>query len=69
MSDDRKRVVFEFETEEQAMAFVSWMCNQGEQDYWESIDCGCDAEHKVTFDYWVLNGKKFGLNVKCAKYE
>jgi hypothetical protein len=47
-----KKVSFEFETEDQADEFVSWLCGQGEQDYWTWMECNQETqEHAVSFDY------------------
>ncbi len=49
-------VSFNFSSLSSREAFVSWLCNNGEQSYWECCENGGDSV--VQFDYWG-NGKPF----------
>jgi hypothetical protein len=47
-----KKVTFEFETDDQAEEFVTWLCEQGEQDYWLWMEATQERqEYMVAFDY------------------
>ncbi len=53
----------EFETTEAAKEFFTWLCEQGEQDYWQWMECGDEGGNlTVTFDYWK-SGKEFAPNL------
>lgn len=52
-------VKFNFENELAADQFLTWLCEQGEQDYWTWQEAGVPEETAtVTFDYW-RGGKEF----------
>jgi hypothetical protein len=63
---DKKQfdAIFRFETNKQRDDFITWLCEQGEQDYWwwmEHPDSPDDyREHTVGFDYWKHTGKFAG---------
>ena len=62
-------VKIEFDDDKKAKEFLTWLCEQGEQDYWYWMNEG-DQEHQVTFDYWN-GGKKFcpDLTVTTKPYK
>ena len=48
------RILFETDSPEEAKAaqdFMTWLCEQGEQDYWAWMDCQDNAEVVRIFDY------------------
>ncbi len=49
------KVVIEFDNPEAAAHFQSWLCGQGEQDYWLWMECRESEEGgpitATTFDY------------------
>jgi hypothetical protein len=45
------KVVIEFPTQEHAEHFVSWMCNSGEQDYWQALEHSESNLPSPMFDY------------------
>jgi hypothetical protein len=51
--------VFRFETQEQRDAFVTWLCERGEQDYWQWMASDPEKEaNTVDFNYWEKRNKK-----------
>lgn len=52
MTVDSKQVLIQFETAEQAKAFVTWMSESGEQQYFDDFTL-TNREHQMvsTFDY------------------
>lgn len=62
----KKEVKFVFDNAETAEHFLSWLCDQGEQDYWEWMRCREDEEKgpitAVKFDYHggTMKGSEFG---------
>lgn len=46
-------LTIKFETVEQANNFKSWLCNQGEQDYWLQAEYDIDGDEHYAdhFDY------------------
>ena len=41
-----------FPNKKSAKAFMNWLCESGEQDYWTFMECQDDHEHlMVSFDY------------------
>ena len=59
-----KEIKFRFDNEEAAQHFLSWLCNSGEQQYWDWMEVR-EQEEKgpitvVRFDYWQHDNKKFG---------
>ena len=69
MSDDKKKVVIEFDNEEMARAFAIWLCEGGEQDYWEWRDSDAEGqEHYANnFDYFSQNNGEFGVNIRATR--
>lgn len=68
----KSTVKIEFDNDEMANEFLTWLCEQGEQDYWLWMECQDDGQKsKVTFDYWK-DGEKKGfcpnLTVLTKKY-
>lgn len=64
MSNKKKEVKFIFDNEEAAENFLSWLCNSGEQQYWDWME-NVEPDEKgpvtvVSFDYWQNDNKKFG---------
>lgn len=55
-------VKIEFDDDKKAKEFLTWLCEQGEQDYWYWMDAGDDQKDTVTFDYWN-GGKEFCPNL------
>ncbi len=53
------KLTFEFETEEQANFFKTWLCEVGEQDYWLSEEDRFDRLSR--FDYWTGDTVKVTL--------
>jgi hypothetical protein len=45
------QVIINFEEEEDARNFISWMDNQGEQDYWQAIEDMTGKEGVRSFEY------------------
>lgn len=49
---DENDLIIKFPTREDALEFASWLCNSGEQDFWnyqdESVD---DIRPTLNFDY------------------
>ena len=60
------KVIIEFDSDDVAKEFVSWMDNQGEQDYWTYIEGTDDftGESIATFEYGSM--KKGTLVVKAS---
>jgi len=60
-------LTFKFDSPEAALHFKSWLCEQGEQDYWLWMECQEeDEEGDITgldFDYW--NGPD--IKVDCGR--
>ena len=61
-----KEVEIVFDNEEAANHFLSWLCEQGEQSYWDWMRCREEEESgaitAVRFDYWggTKDGAEFG---------
>lgn len=52
---EKSDLTLKFESPEAAEHFKSWLCGQGEQDYWLWMDCQPEEERQHTaehFDYW-----------------
>ncbi len=52
---DKNDLILKFDSPEAAEHFKSWLCGQGEQDYWLWMDCQPKSEQQHTaksFDYW-----------------
>lgn len=45
-----RKVEIEFSSDEKAEAFLKWMCNSGEQDYWQALE-DADQPMEDGFDY------------------
>lgn len=64
----------EFDSEEAAGHFKSWLCESGEQAYWQWMECReqeiGDEDDPITaleFDYWLPDGRittKLGRIIK-----
>jgi hypothetical protein len=68
MSEEKKRfaATFEFASAEARDEFVSFMCESGEQSFfdWQESSDLAEEQYVQEFDYWCLNeGKKFGPRV------
>lgn len=64
-------VKIEFDNDKMADEFLTWLCEQGEQDYWSWMECQDDGkESMVTFNYWKNGDEKFcpDLTVLTKKY-
>ena len=48
MSND---LTIRFPNKGAALAFKSWLCNVGEQQYWDYMDCQDPPNNSVRFDY------------------
>lgn len=44
-------LAIEFTTEEDIDRFMSWLDNQGEQDYWEWLEIQGQQTNKIEYDY------------------
>lgn len=62
--DDHGAILtFDFKTKEAAEHFKSWLCESGEQEYWEWMrERESDLEDDemisvVEFDYWLPDGR------------
>ena len=68
-----KDVTIKFDNEEAAQHFITWLCEQGESDYWLWMECREEEEEKgditaINFDYTGGKGKKqFGKHPIIAK--
>ena len=62
-------LTFEFENEQALNHFKSWLCGQGEQDYWMWMEYREQEEEEnitgVKFDYW--SGPK--IKVECGRLD
>ncbi len=64
-------ITFQFDNHEAQHYFWAWLCNQGEQSYWESqSECEKDDESEnitaLSFDY---KNADYGLVVtKCGRF-
>jgi len=77
--ETKPTVKIEFDNEEAAMHFLTWLCGSGEQQYWEWMRYREDEEDgnitAVNFDYWsVVNGNlEFGKDLtiitKCGRLD
>jgi hypothetical protein len=62
----KKIVKFVFDNERAAEHFISWLCESGEQSYWQWMDYReTEEDGNITvldFDYWgrTKSGKNFG---------
>ncbi len=56
IKEDKFSATFNFSSLSSREAFVSWLCNNGEQSYWNW--CESNDDSVVQFDYWG-NGKPF----------
>lgn len=72
----KKEVKFVFDNEDAAKHFVTWLCEQGEQGYWQWMEVRETEESgpiTVTrFDYWENDKKKFGegdVLCECGRLE
>ena len=67
--EDKTKLTFKFETEEAAKEFKSWLCEQGEQDYWIWMEeQETQKPGKITaleFDY----SKSQVIPVKCGRMD
>lgn len=62
--DTGETLHIQFGSEEAARHFKSWLCEQGEQQYWEWMECreyemedGEDPITALEFDYWQPDGR------------
>ncbi len=64
---DSGKLVFEFASPEAAAHFKSWLCESGEQDYWNWMEVREEEEDSditgCDFDYWSGDVVK----VKCGR--
>jgi hypothetical protein len=64
------KLTFEFDNEEAANHFKTWLCGQGEQDYWTWMKYREEEEEgNITgrdFDYW--SGTEV-IKVKCGRMD
>ena len=62
-------LTFRFQNKEAAKHFKSWLCGQGEQDYWDWMREREQQENGditgLKFDYW--NGD--AVDVKCGRLD
>ncbi|MFA5024227.1 MAG: hypothetical protein WC523_04685 [Patescibacteria group bacterium] len=63
------KLTFEFENEEAANHFKSWLCGSGEQAYWDWMDCREGEEDGditgLNFNYHNKNGSV--IPVECGR--
>ena len=61
MAGEKKTLSIEFDNEEALEHFASWLCEQGEQDYWEWMECRESEEDgditAVRFNYFGPKSK------------
>jgi len=63
-----KKVLIKFETEKQVSEFMSWLCNSGEQEYFEMKDNVYNEEDICTnFEYDFQNNIINGFYIKDKK--
>ena len=49
----KTKIMIEFDSRELADSFTSWLCNQGEQDFFTALEYDDDVASKSChFDYW-----------------
>ena len=49
----KRKITIEFESDEAAMYFARWLCDAGEQNYWDWMGYRESEDHRVvSFDYW-----------------
>lgn len=52
---DKNDLILKFDSPEAAECFKSWLCGQGEQDYWLWMEHQPESEQQhatKSFDYW-----------------
>jgi len=70
-------LVFTFDNEEAKKQFALWLCEQGEQDYWQWMECVEQDEPKgnitgIRFDYFNGSKQFIGNNnvkVECGRMD
>jgi hypothetical protein len=77
MADKKHTVKINFDNKEAAKGFLTWLCEQGEQDYWTWQECREQEETgditATNFDYWVQSKKEFAkgleVNAHCGRLD
>lgn len=58
------KVVINFESDEAAKGFSDWLNDQGEQQYWEYMECQDNPEIAETFKYGPLKKGEIRIEAK-----
>ncbi|CAB4196891.1 hypothetical protein UFOVP1290_411 [uncultured Caudovirales phage] len=70
---EKSKLEILFDSEDAKQHFISWLCGQGEQYYWDWMECREQEEDgditAIDFDYHggTQNGKEFGKHTVIAK--
>lgn len=74
MTTNSKTITINFSNEEAAEAFATWLCEQGEQDYWmwmEEQERDSDNEELTATHFHYHKNKKFcpdgEINTTCGR--
>lgn len=69
MSEEKHQVKINFHSKKSANHFITWLCEQGEQDYWVWMEAGDPEEDEgevVGFQYWSNHAFASGLEIDTS---
>ena len=59
---EKVKLTIEFPSQEQLVDFATWLCDSGEQSYWDGINNEDDGVSSVRFHYHGVEKTEFAHN-------